>query len=212
LQNNIAFVTFFVYDTNRNPIWYTAQLNYQGNFVWSGGLYVTSGPWFGGPFPPTTTIRQAGTASFSLPFLNQGNLTYSVDGVTVTKTVQRQTWTNENYSGNYAGGYSIRMTGCNPSSLNGIQEIAGVLSVSQTGASVSMSAVAPGANCTFTGTYSQAGKLGGIVGTYSCTDTSHGTFQALEMTPTISGFTARVIGQNQFCNWSGYFGGIARAQ
>src|ERR1700682_4348584 len=140
------------------------------------------------------------------PSLGIANALGWVDGVTVTKTVQRQTWTNENYSGNYAGGYSIRMTGCNPSSLNGIQELAGVLSVSQTGANISMSAAAPGVNCSFTGMYSQTGKLGDMVGTYSCTDTSHGTFEAFEMTPTISGFTARVTGQNQFCNWSGYFG------
>jgi hypothetical protein len=213
LQNNIAFATFFVYDVNRNPVWYTAQLSYQGNFVWTGGLYATSGPWFGGPFPPTATIRQAGTASFSAgATLNQGQLTYSVDGVMVSKSVQRQTWTNENYTGTYAGGYSIRMTGCSPASLNGIQEVSGALVVDQTGSSVSMSAVTTGASCTFTGTYSQTGKLGEVQGTYSCTDSSHGTFDAIEMTPTVSGFTARISGQNQFCNWSGYFGGIARAK
>jgi len=32
------------------------------------------------------------------------------------------------------------------------------------------------------------------------------------MTPTINEFTARIKGQNQFCQWSGYFGGISRAQ
>jgi hypothetical protein len=75
-----------------------------------------------------------------------------------------------------------------------------------------MSTVITGASCTFTGTYSQTGKLGEVQGTYSCTDTSHGTFDAIEMTPTVNGFTARISGQNQFCNWSGYFGGIARAK
>ena len=49
VQNNIAFVTFFVYDTNQNPVWYTAQLTQQpGTFFWSGPLYATRGPWFGG--------------------------------------------------------------------------------------------------------------------------------------------------------------------
>jgi hypothetical protein len=212
LQNSVAFATFFVYDVNHNPVWYTAQLTYQGNNVWSGGLYATTGPWFGGPFPPTTTIRQAGTASFTLPILNIGTLTYSVDGVTVTKTVERQTWANENYSGTYAGGYSIRMTGCAPSSSNGIQEIAGLLAVSQTGASISISATTSGTSCSFIGTYSQTGKLGVVQGNYSCTDGTHGPFNAFEMTPTINGFTARIAGQSQFCNWSGYLGGIARAQ
>jgi hypothetical protein len=61
LQNSVVFATFFVYDTNHNPVWYTAPLYYQGNFVWSGNLYATAGPWFGGPFPPgVATIRQGG--------------------------------------------------------------------------------------------------------------------------------------------------------
>jgi hypothetical protein len=70
-----------------------------------------------------------------------------------------------------------------------------------------------GTSCSFSGGYSQAGKLGQVQGTYSCTDGTHGTFVAFEMMPTISGFTARVQGQNQYCSqWSGYFGGLARAQ
>jgi hypothetical protein len=73
LQNGTAFATFFVYDVNKNPVWYTAQLNTSGDYVWSGGLYATTGPWFGGPFPPTTTIRQAGTMTFTLQFLNQAH-------------------------------------------------------------------------------------------------------------------------------------------
>jgi hypothetical protein len=212
LQNSVVFATFFVYDTNRNPVWYTAPLYYQGNLVWTGALYATTGPWFGGPFPPTTTIRQAGTATFSLLDLNRASFVYSVDGIPVAKTVQRQTWANENYSGTYAGGYSIRLTGCAPSSLNGIQEVAGLLSVNQVGVSVSIALSATGANCSFSGTYTQTGKLGEVQGNYSCTDGSQGTFDAFEMTPTISGFTTRVTGHNQYCNWSGYFGGIARAQ
>lgn len=213
LQNGTAFASFFIYDANRNPVWYTATLNYQGNFVWFGGLYATTGPWFGGPFPPTTTVRQAGTVTFSVALLDQANLTYTVDGVTVTKTVQRQFLANENYTGTYAGGYSIRMSECNPPSLNGIQEVVGEIAVSQNGTSIAISAPAiNGGSCSFSGTYSQTGKLGAVQGTYSCADTIHGTFSAIEMTPTISGFTGRITGQNQFCQWSGYLGGIARAQ
>ena len=214
LQNSVAFATFFVYDANHNPVWYTAPLYKQGSaFVWSGALYATNGPWFGGPFPPgVATISQAGTATFSVLALNQATLTYSVGDIAVTKTVQRQTWANENYTGTYAGGYSIRLTGCVPSSLNGIQEVAGLLTVSQTGANVSIAATAVGSNCSFSGTYTQTGKLGDVQGNYSCTGGTVGTFDAFEMTPTISGFTARIAGQNQYCHWSGYFGGISRAQ
>jgi len=140
-------------------------------------------------------------------------LTYSVDSVSASKSVQRQTWTNENYTGTYAGGYSIRATSCNPSYFNGVQELAGILSVNQNGSTISMSASSStSGSCAFSGNYSQTGKLGQIQGSYSCTDGTQGSFSAIEMTPTVSGFTARVYGQNQYCQWSGYLRGITRAQ
>lgn len=218
LQDDIAFLTFFVYDTTNTPIWYTSNVQYQGSdqsgaLVWTGPLYVTSGPWFGGPFPPANvTIRQAGTASFVLTDFNQASLTYTVDGIVVTKSLQRQTWKSENYTGNYIGGYSVTLSKCNPSSLNGVQEVGGVLSVNQAGDAVSMSAVSTLSTCTFNGAYSQTGKLGQVGGSYSCTDGTAGTFTMYEMTPTLDGFTAFASGQNQFCQWSGSFGGITRAQ
>jgi hypothetical protein len=213
LQNNVAFVTFFVYDVNRNPVWYTAQLTGQGGLSWTGGLYATTGPWFGGPFPTSgVTIRQAGTANFTLQFLDQAAFTYSIDGVTVIKTLSRQTWTNENYTGTYAWGFSIRATGCNPPSLNGLHEAVGFLNVNQSGTAIGMVASSNLDTCNFSGAYSQTGKLGSAQGTYSCYSGEQGTFLAYEMTPTVSGFTARIQGNNQYCQWSGYLGGLARAQ
>jgi hypothetical protein len=50
LQNDVAFATFFVYDANGNPVWYASDMHYQGNFVWSGNLYATHWPWFGGAY------------------------------------------------------------------------------------------------------------------------------------------------------------------
>ena len=214
LQNYVGFATFYIYDTNRNPVWYTAVLESGANFIFSGSLYANRGPWFGGAYNQSTVVeRQAGTATFVLHDLNNATLTYTVDGVVVVKQLQRLTFRLEDYSGDYAGGYSIRTTACAPSSLNGIQEIAGSVSVSHTGSAmrIVLNAGATG-SCTFNGTYSQYGKLGQLDGTYSCTDSTFGTFTMFEMTPTISGFTGRAQGQNQFCQWSGYFGGIARAK
>ena len=213
LQNNVGFATFYVYDTNRNPVWFTAVLSFSSGYVWSGNLYADRGPWFGGAYDPATVAeRQAGTASFTLQYLDQAILTYTIDGVTVNKSMKRLTFVGENYSGTYAGGYSVRLSGCTPSSANGIEEIAGYLAVTQTGTAFNISATATGLTCTFNGTYLQYGKLGQVDGTYSCSNGTSGPFQLVEMTPTISGFTARVSGHNQFCQWSGYMGGIGRAQ
>ena len=167
-----------------------------------------------GPFnPASVSVRTAGSARFESINLGTAVFSYTVDGVAVSKTIERQTWTNEDYSGNYAGGYSIRASGCRPSLYNGITEAAGVLNVTQNGAAVTMASASNLGTCTFSGNYSQIGKLGSVAGNYSCSSGERGAFLMFEMTPTISGFTARVQGSNQFCaQWSGFVGGISRAQ
>ncbi len=216
LQNDTAYATFFVYDAAGNPTWYSVALIWQGNYVWSGSLYAIRGPWFGGPFNPANVgSRAVGNATFTLHDLGNATLAYTVDGVPVVKNVTRTTWKNENLSGTFAGGFSVRFSGCFPTNLNGVSEDVGLMSVSHSGTSVTLSlyATATGDNCSFAGSYSQAGKLGQIDGTYTCIDGTHGSFTAYEITPTINGFTGAVRGTNQYCTqWTGYFGGIRRAQ
>lgn len=218
LQNNVAFMTFFVYDVAHNPVWYTSPLYFQGTdgtgaFVWTGNLYADTGPWFGGPFSTSnSTERQAGTVSFVLSSLDQATLSYTVDGVTVTKSVERQTWANENYTGSYAAGFSVRNFNCNPASRNGIGENVASLSVTQSGSTISMAVANALDSCTYTGTYMQTGKLGQAQGTFTCASGDAGTFNFIEMTPTVTGFTARVSGADPFCQWSGNVGAIHHAQ
>jgi hypothetical protein len=216
LQREVAFMTFFVYDASQSPVWYTAELRPLGSapFTWSGPLYATRGPWFGGAFPPAgVTVREAGTASFAVSTTDyrEATLTYVVDGISVVKNLQRQTWMNENYTGTYAGGLSMRMSNCDPSSLDGVQEVVGNVGVIQTGTSISISLSSSAYSCALAGGYSQSGKLGRIVGTYSCTDGTQGRFSAHDLTRTVSGFNGLAAGQNQHCEWSGFVGGIRRS-
>ena len=216
LQRDVAFLTFFVYDKSGNPVWYTSATKLStagGNAVWTGTLYATTGPWFGGPFSAGNVgVRPAGTVTFAIAALNEATLTYSVDGVTVVKNVERQTWTNEDYTGEYLGGYSVVNTNCNPAARNGVEEVGGSLSVSQNGSAITLTATTADATCTYNGTYVQTGKLGQVTGNYSCNNGVQGAFDLAEMLPTISGFTGRVSGQNQFCQFSGSFGGFRRSQ
>jgi hypothetical protein len=212
-QNDTAFFTFFVYGPDQKPIWYTFSGVDSGDFSWSGTLYLTQGPYFGGAFSSTAvSYRAVGTAVFQGLFINQATLTYTVDGTSVTKNLQRQTWKNENLNGTYAGGYSARLGNCSPSSQNGLDEQVGLIYVTQSGLNVTISASLNGGTCNFTGQYSQTGKLGKIVGTYSCVNGVAGTFNLFDVTRTISGFNGRLDAQNQYCTASGYFGGITRAR
>ena len=96
-QGEVVFLTFFVYDVDNRPIWYTGQASYtstnaQGAFIFAGPLYQTSGPWLGTSFNPNAVgIRQVGTVTFTV-FITSGTLTYSVDGVQVSKSITRQTF------------------------------------------------------------------------------------------------------------------------
>ena len=214
LQRDVAFLTFFVYDTTGSPMWFTsdAHLATDGSAVWSGQLYATTGPWFGGPFNAgNVRVRIVGTATFTLLSLNQATLTYTVDTVTVTKTLERQTWTSEDYSGEYLGGYSVANTNCNPINLNGTQEDGGFVSVRQNGVAITITTTTAVTTCTYNGSYEQMGKLGQVTGSYSCNNAVSGSFQMFDMTPMLSGFTGRFVGQNQYCRFSGYFGGVRRS-
>ena len=214
LQRDIAYLTFFVYDTMGNPVWYTsdARLATDGSTVWSGKLYATNGPWFGGPFfAGNVRVRIVGTVSFETLQLNQATLTYTVDGVTASKTVERQTWANEDYTGEYLGGYSITNGNCVRPDLNGLEEAPASLSVAQNGNAMTITATLSQSTCTYGGSYSQTGKLGQLTGSYTCTSGVQGSFALIEMTPTISGFSGRLVGQNQLCQFGGTLGGIRRA-
>lgn len=214
LQNGTAFLTFFVYDEGNFPFWYVASVNYQGpsgsSLLWTGDLYATIGPWFGVPWNPAVyEPRLVGTATFRLDTINQATLTYTVDGLTVTKIVERQTWKTEDYTAIYGGGYSVRASACMPASMNGVQELFGLISITQAGSSFSATVSGP-PTCTFTGIYSQMGKLGAVAGSYNCSDGILGTFNLLELTPTIRGFNGHLTATNQFCQWTGNFGGVTR--
>jgi hypothetical protein len=96
----------FVYDAAHNPVWYVGTLNHQGSgYVWTGDMYLTTGPWFGATFNPALFGgRIVGSMTWNGITVTTGTLTYSVDGVAVVKNVVRQTLVNEDYSGRYGGG------------------------------------------------------------------------------------------------------------
>ena len=95
-QQDVMFLTFFVYRSDGSPYWVTSLLTHPIDpsrpFFFSGDVSETHGPSFGQPFDPSlVTNRKVGTATFNATQGNAATLTYSIDGVTVTKSIQRQT-------------------------------------------------------------------------------------------------------------------------
>jgi hypothetical protein len=204
----------FVYDSNNNPIWYTATLNSPGTLNWSGDLYVTHGPWFGtGTFNSALVgLRKVGTMNWFGQFVNNGTLTYSVDGVAVSKNIQRQTLVNDDFSGTYIGGIYLTATGCFNPANNLSGDTTATITVTESGPNVQVLLVAAnGTTVTTTGALTQAGQFGNVVGTYITPASGEmGNAILFEMNVQQNSFTTRYIynSTNNGCQSTGYFGGI----
>jgi hypothetical protein len=121
-QSTVLFITIFVYGADGKPTWYVAS-NTQyvtGTAVkYTGPLYATTGPWFGGTFNSNSvSVRQVGTITFDSSctgcnMYSNAQVTYSVDGVTVTKKVQQQNWTTPSIpTSGYGAMHKVTGTTC----------------------------------------------------------------------------------------------------
>lgn len=213
-RGNLIFFTMFVYDPAGKPIWYVGTISPTGApFTWSGDMYVTNGPWLGAqPYNPALFGgRIVGTLTWTGTSVTTGTLSYSVDGVSVTKNVVRQTLVNDDFNGNYDGGLHEVFGNCANPGNNGAFATAGLVDVHQAGTAITINTYPiVGAGCTYSGTLSQYGQMGDITGTYACTNGLFGTFHAFELQVNISGFTGRFTDNATAlqCSGSGWFGGL----
>jgi hypothetical protein len=215
-QASTLFIDMFVYGTDGRSTWFTVAAYYEGstpagNLVFSGDLYQTTGPWFGGTFNPgNVTTRKVGTLTFNSDSVATATVTYSVDGTVVTKYVSRQTWSQENLSGSYYGGAIEDDYSCVPSSANGHYENVGTVQINHSGSAIVLTFQGTLTSCTVTGTYTQTGHLGQVNGTQVCTNGTTGPITMFEIESSISGVTGRYQGQDQYCRYSGRFAGLLR--
>ena len=213
-RDTVIFATTYVYDPTNIPIWYTATLEYAGNLIWTGDLYLTNGPWFGTvPFNPNAvTYRKVGTMTWTATSVTAGELRYDVDGVLVVKNATRLLLVYDDFSGHYGGGIHQAITGCVNPGFNGTFEDIGILDITQNGQSISMAAFpTTGGSCSYSGTLTQAGQMGSVTGSYACSSGETGSFQLYEMQINPIGVTGRLIANSNTppeCQATGWFGGI----
>ncbi|MEO8741360.1 MAG: S8 family peptidase [Casimicrobiaceae bacterium] len=95
-QGTSIFATWFTYDANHNPLWYSVTAAQTAAATYTGSLIRTSGPAFNSvPFDSSAVQRATvGTATLTFSNGNSGNFTYQVlDGgisATQTKPITRQ--------------------------------------------------------------------------------------------------------------------------
>jgi len=211
-QGEVIFMTMFVYGPDGSTRWYVASgmtsPGGNGTLTFTGALYQTTGPFFGGAFnPANVSVRQVGTATLIFTSIASGTLSYSADGVFVSKAIQRQTFRNNNASGVYIGGLKATATGCSNSGTVGGPA---TLTISQTGSTATvLLSNGNGGACTISGTYSQLGRMGQLDGTINCTNGAAGSIQAFEIESGWFAFSARYNANYGLgCTETGHFGGV----
>ncbi len=220
-QADTLFIDLFVYGADNKPTWFTAAAFLQGNspagrVLFTGDLYSTTGPYYGGTFNPSAVgYAKVGTLTFDADTVNTAKLTYTVSGVPVVKNVTRQFWRNDNLTGSYYGGMIDDET-CIPASGGGHNEGAATIQIAHNADNsvrVAIQVPATGDDIIFNGTYSQLGHMGQIVATFSYSTTTV-SVTMFEIEKTISGFTARYVGNSQSatesCVTNGRIGGVRR--
>ncbi|HEX7606455.1 MAG TPA: DVUA0089 family protein, partial [Usitatibacter sp.] len=94
-HGSIIFATLFTYDASGQAKWFVlsrADLNTAG--AYSGILYATTGPAFNASPWFTSTPTAVGTMTFNFTNGKSGTVVYSVNGVQVTKQIQRQVFSS----------------------------------------------------------------------------------------------------------------------
>ena len=94
-QGDKIFATLFTYDASGRGTWLVMSDGALGtNGSYSGPLYRTAGPLFNASPWVAATPSQVGTMSFLPSNGNAATLSYTLNGVTVSKQVTRQTFAN----------------------------------------------------------------------------------------------------------------------
>ncbi len=90
-QGDVIFATWFTYDVNGKAWWLTMTANKTADGVYSGALNTTTGAPFNAFVPPATPTA-VGTGTLTFTSATTGTFTYTVNGVTQTKTIVPQTF------------------------------------------------------------------------------------------------------------------------
>ena len=194
-QKDSIYVTFYVYALDGKPAWFAALLNRDGHGDrFAGELFRTTGTYFGAPAWQGYKITPAGTAVFTATSSTTGTLAYSVDGVNVTKSIERITLATLNVAGVYIGGVSGRRIGCTPSGpiVDPMQfdilhsTLTGDIRIDQ------LSTTTGQRVCRMEGRTTQAGKLLTVENaSYACVDGWDRPARIFNLRPTPAGFEAQ---------------------
>jgi hypothetical protein len=144
---------------------------------------------------------------------NRFTFTYTVDGATVTKSIERLTWAANTLSGGYYGGFVGTTSNCARFGDNGYFTLLSQMSITHNGSTLLVSGIfannrGGSTTCSFAATYQQFGRLGEASGNYTCFTGETGTFRLDRIEVTENGWLATASASSNVCNFQGRFGAI----
>ena len=91
-QGRVLFPVWYTYDAAGKTTFFTVQGGSWNGTVWSGTVYShTSSAWLGVPYNPALiTATAVGTMVLDFNDASNATMTYTVNGITQVKTIQRQ--------------------------------------------------------------------------------------------------------------------------
>jgi hypothetical protein len=89
-QGDVIFALVYTYDTNGTPMWLVmSNGNKQSDGSYQGSLYRSTGQWFLAPGWSPNHLTEVGTMRIVFASASTATVTYSVNGVGLTKQIQR---------------------------------------------------------------------------------------------------------------------------
>lgn len=215
-QHDMVFMTILVYGPDNRPRWYVADSLRADQAVYRGPLYETTGPAFGGTYDPAAVgNRQVGSVALTVDYADSDVVTlrYSIDGVAFDRTLRRQTFRSRILDGLHLGGWTYGTVSCRPDLFQpgGTRTSEATFQLEQRGSAVDIvaSRKEDGVKCTYSGIYTQAGRMGRIEGQATCSTGRRGTFKARDVEVGRMGFFAVYVAAfDDGCTESGWFGGF----
>ena len=214
-QRDVIVAAIFVQGGDGRPAWYTAALQFQGlapqthEMSYLGDLYETTGPAFWSVPYGGGLNRKVGTMSIVAPTMTTATLTYSVDGVAATKAIQRYSFRLEQYDGSYDGTHSVTWSKCDNPAEDGTRTVPTDYRFALAGMQMTVTASDANKTCTYSGPYTQAGRLGRMESTYQCSNGEVGAMTFEEMNVQRFALMGRLFGANNHgCHIEGRFAAV----
>jgi hypothetical protein len=212
-QDDLMYLTFYVFGRDSQPTWYTALVVHQGtqangDELFAGPMFRSTGPSHAGPYDPALVqTASVGQAQFRATSTTTASLSYQINDVngpiSTTRAIERFQLREDNLGGRYLGGTSDVTSHCQPAANNGfVSEESGPFTVVHVGTLVEIR----GPRCTYVGHRQQTGQVSRIEADYSCSDGAHGQVVFFDVRVEPGGLSGRYAGNGSSCDFSGNIG------